>query len=659
MTSTSSAGPRAGDRLRAGIAAVAALALAAALAGCQTPGPASSAQGAAPDDVLTLEKTPADKTLVTMSVEDGMDADRLESAIERRFDAVDIVVVPNSPLQLDSEHRNLEDLVLTAFNTSSKMVLADEMIDLSGEDFVQNYYLNSLDDCSVDGRLPYLPGPSNIYGIVYDKELFEQNGWEAPRSRDEFMALCAAIEATGIRALQPALHFSDATRQFFDGFTYQDLFAGVDNHAWLQSYRAGDASLAGHIEPGLAVMQDFLDAGVLRPGDFDVRPKVRTNMLYKEHTCAMALETQMAPAYAKRYGEGQEHEVAMMPFYSGDEDSDYLLSVPNFYIGANAALDEPGNEEKRELVLGILAWMSTVEGQQAIINPETPLVSSVKGMPLGNSPFLENVAETIEKGHVVPQPFLVGTTGTELDATFRESLAAWARGELSTNDLVKACDKARDQVLANESARSLVAVGTARADFTVMETSLYLADLFRTEMGADIGLCLSNTRSCGNNVRLYAGDIMVGDDEALDGFLDICFYTNDLEENADRQLQRVEMTGRQVLDALNDPVEQAGYPNRYYVASGLTIEFAPWAGDGSRYVSVTLPDGSPLDEDAVYTVALWNGSVDPAYVGNVQETSPHKASELLIADVKAAPDGIAPFDDGRFTLNWDVCEPAA
>lgn len=623
-----------------------------ALTGCGAQQKAAGA-GTAPNEVLTLTEIPEDKMLVTVRVEDGVEDVRIKSAIETHFPEVSVVTVSNTPSVLAAGHDDLQDIILATFSGIDGSALPQKLLDLSGESFTQNYHISALGSCSVNGALPFLPGPSNVYGIVYDKELFAGNGWEVPDTLDGFIELCRTIESTGIRAVQPALHYTDATRQFFMGFNYQDLFSGVENHNWIQSYGRGEVSMAGHIASGFDRMKRLLDAGILQPEDFEIHPSSRSRSMYRDHTCAMILETQLAPVYAVQYGEGRQHEVGMMPFFSGGEGSDYLFSVPNFYIGINARLAEQGSEEKLAKALDILEWLSTVEGQEAIINPAAPTISSVKGVSLYGSGFFSDVVSTIEKGHVVEQPFWIGTRGSAVDGAFREGMMAWSKGERTAEEVMAACDEARDAVLAEDGEGPLEPVGTVERTFTVMETSLYLAELFRQEMGADIGLCLSNSRDCGNNLKLYAGEVQYGGISTLDTYLDRCFQTSDVEDgDPQRQLMRMTVTGGQLLDLLNGPPEQYHYPDNYYVAAGLKIEFAPWAGQGNRYVSVRMADGSDLDPDASYTVAFWNGSVREEQMEEPQAVSEHTAAELLYSDLKARTQ-ITPYDDGRFTLIWD------
>jgi 2',3'-cyclic-nucleotide 2'-phosphodiesterase (5'-nucleotidase family) len=74
------------------------------------------------------------------------------------------------------------------------------------------------------------------------------------------------------------------------------------------------------------------------------------------------------------------------------------------------------------------------------------------------------------------------------------------------------------------------------------------------------------------------------------------------------------MTGAQVLSILNNATGISGTGTtegeaRYYVASGLTVKFDPWAAQGSRVLSCKTPDGKDIDPEATYTVAYFYGSL--------------------------------------------------
>ena len=46
-----------------------------------------------------------------------------------------------------------------------------------------------------------LPYVANAAGVLYNKDMFEEHGWEVPETWSEFTALCEQIESEGIQPL--------------------------------------------------------------------------------------------------------------------------------------------------------------------------------------------------------------------------------------------------------------------------------------------------------------------------------------------------------------------------------------------------------------------------------------------------------------------------
>lgn len=631
-----------------------ALLAAAVLSGCAE----QRRPGTADNEVLSLTEIPADKMMLTMRISDGMNYEALEQTIETQFPNVDIVVCSNTALGQSIAQHDTEDIMLLVEGRYAAEDLAASFIDLSPESFVQNYYLSSLQQNEVDGKLYYLPGPSNIYGIVYNKDMFREHGWSVPDSLDSFLALCVEIEQTGIRAIQPSLYYKDAARQFFTGFTYSAVLGGADNAKWHSDYKAGNAVMAGHMEPAFDILDRLIEAGVVRSGDFDVLPFERSDMMYKEQSCAMILETQAAPTYAQARAGDAAPELGLFPFFSGaDEDSGYFLSVPIYSFAISKRLEEPGNEEKLATAKQILAYLSTPEGQMSTTGESVSVISSVKGVELQNNALLESAAATIEKGHVVPQPFFVNVSSIETQQVLLRDLEQYVAGEIDRSQFMADMDQSRDSALQNEKAVQTISIGTAEENFTILETSLLMAQVFQEKTGAQIGLCPSNTTKPGNNWKIYQGEIEYGRTDTIDYSLDLSFPHIEEDENKlEEKLVLTRMTGAGILQALETfYARRDSYANAYMVASGLKITFAPWAGEGQRFVSVKLADGSDLEADTLYTVAFWNGSVDPALINAVEAEYEDTAAELLKEWVAAQGGSIRP-DSKNFTLDWTITE---
>ena len=258
--------------------------------------------GAAENEILTLTPVAQDKELVTIHYEYGLDiTSEIEKAVEERFPNVDVVMVHDGAsdsialMECNLRHGTECDLIFSRSIYTRSDLAETYLLDLSGEAFINNFYLTSLSTCvSPDGGLYYLPGPANMYGVIYDKTVLEENGWAVPDSYSGFVELIRTIDNAGltvmenidgevsevpVRAIRPSIKFSDAFRSLFYPFAYRELFAGQENLEWLTAYQRGEGSMVGHMEPFIDILRRLFEDGVVRPEDWDYLPRYRLSML--------------------------------------------------------------------------------------------------------------------------------------------------------------------------------------------------------------------------------------------------------------------------------------------------------------------------------------------------------------------------------------------
>jgi hypothetical protein len=180
---------------------------------------------------------------------------------------------------------------------------------------------------------------------------------------------------------------------------------------------------------------------------------------------------------------------------------------------------------------------------------------------------------------------------------------------MSETDWLLAADSARDQWLSeSDNTSEATSYGHVETTLTRLETAYTVAEMYQELTGADIGICRAGGWSRSTNGYLYGGSITDASLECI---------TPDKEPQAEEddsnanKIVTASLTGEQILSILNDASELTDTKGlfTYYVAAGLTVEFAPWAGEGKRVQSCKLPDGSDIDPDAVYKVAYFNGSL--------------------------------------------------
>jgi ABC-type glycerol-3-phosphate transport system substrate-binding protein len=603
------------------------------------------------NDVLSMTPLSSDKMTITVRAEFGINNTAMEAALKAKFPDANIAFVFHCAKDTQYELRQslasgtAEDLVISLQMKTISDAAPDCLLDLSGDNFVSSYDGAALENAQVGGKLYYLPGPSTLYGIVYDRTMFEQNGWKIPQSYSEFLSLVKTIDDTGIRAIQPTCAFNRPAEFLLTMFNYADVFSGVENTAWLRSFQNGSASMAGHLETALDRYSELQKAGVVKATDFDVQPGDRSTMLYNEHSCAMIIDTEQAERYAKEAN--SDHEYGMMPFWSGDgENDDYLMSIPSYYIGLNKKLGEKGNEKKLALAKEILSYISTPEGQLAIAGGTLSQISNVQGTSYTESDFNAGVQSTIKKGNLAPEVDLMASgNNNAAQKALVKDLRSYLEGSVDAATVVSDVDSARDVGLATPLDRG-EKLGSAKTTFSVAETGLFIADALKQKAGADVGLCLVGTTNCGMTSRLYAGDIYTADVNTLSLSLGSAASDKD-----DKKLWLVSMTGEELKGLLEQAL--TFHPDKdvpsdpYYVASGLNIKFAPWQDE--KLLSVKLANGKDLDSKATYSVALWGWPYKTECPGTVTKEFDDSCDDILAAAVKS--DGeLSPFTDGRFTI---------
>lgn len=629
------------------------------------------------NEIITVEYLNDDRMIIVIDTQFNVTTSNIEEVVENKFPEVNVLLRLQNTVdsvyytKKSLEHDLLGDVFFcVAGFTKDEKMLTDNFIDLSDAPFINNYYQNALDGVAVNGKIYMLPGFSDIFGIVYDRTLFEKHGWERPGGRDEFIALCRSIqEEEGYQAFMPTLKYSRMAMLLSHGFHYERVIAGLENQRWLRAYRKGEASFLGHMEPMFEGMKELFDAGVLADKNFTIDPGVRSAMLYTEYTSAMTMETQNAATYAQNAGTA--HEYGMMPFWNGNsEDSDYLVSAPGFNIYANKRLEAPENAEKYQKVMEILEYFSTPEGQKALMTEESVTISNVKGTDsTSRETFMDGVSATIAKGNIFSEVrYTELSNNNEFQVAFRDALMGYLNGTMEMETAMAHCDEAM-QVLKNRAVPEEEVYGTASENFTVLETAEFVADILRKEADADVALVLAKQLTYGLTGNFYEGDIT---DTGLD-FVTLDYVSG--KEPEYNRLVTVNLTGKQLFAIMNYPyLNNAATDIRtmwleydipsYWVPSNLKIEYAPLLHENSL-ISIKNMDGSEFDLEKTYKVAIWNGCFSNlaetdyfdaetlAAMGNVTPVSEQNSKELIKAAI-IEKEKISPPDDGRFTIRWDI-----
>lgn len=625
-----------------GIGKTLCLSLAALLTACMLTGCQSGTDSlfTAQNEIYTYQKIDPNKTQLTLSTL-GNNANLIQ--ISEAFETAnpDVQIIKKDITGGNDDYRPTLDWLANGIAPDIIFINQDTLIDdemvvryfenLSANPVIENFELSALSRAAVNSNIYLLPCPSEINCITYNKTLFDQYGWKVPATFDQFVALSNQIRQDTNGAIQPwnpNAKYDSIFTIATEAFVYEALFGGLDNRGWYQDFCDGKATFAGHMEPYYAMLQTLIDNGILLEEHFSYSATTRG----KEFAAG---QIAMINGPVSHFT-SEEYEVDCIPYPGTQGEVGYLNDSFSALMGVPA---KERTDKQRDAVNRFVAFFGSVEGQQALIG-DTLMVSNVKNVPLTHGDFGVEIQKAMAQGRKFSRMDFSGVG--QRNWTFTEQALSMTLSEKTGADCIAEVD-AKPYSSSDESAAKAVhTIATVAEDFTVLEFSNYIADMYREKAGADIGLINNNIAFRGNLIRLFKGEL-------LNTYVQV-LLPRSFDNNS--ALVKASLTGRQLLDALNHPVGNNCVSDSIYAFSGLKCQIAPWNELGQKYLSVKLADGTAIDPDKLYTVAFWAGTVADEYVTEILETYEGAWVELMTAKM-IADKTLAPAKDGRVTLKWN------
>lgn len=450
----------------------------------------------------------------------------------------------------------------------------ERLADLSSYSFVNGFPNAILDQVSIDGGVYLLPLNNAMYGIYYNKTLMEEKGWEVPSNFDELEALCKKIQEEG---LIPGIVGANLTGEPFStvfNLAKTSWLTTPEGVKWEKDFLAGDATAKGAWEETMEYVQRYIDIGMLQTDPED-RNTAQLILDYLGNRKAVFCTAVLSVNITEFPETGDE--LGMMPFISEDGSKNIYMYSPSCYYGISKRLTEPGNEEKLEDAIQILSLLYSKEGQETLIDKETPCVmSALSSDVVGKDSLIYDAQQALWQGRAFPMTYARWENIlSEIGQAYKE----WFRGENGMDG--KACIDRMDELQQNYLNHSdVLDFCESTADFTLEETGILLGKALGSAAGADAvmvpfgGLHEGNVElKAGVTGKLYKGKINVE-------------VANTITPSADGKYAVMTMTGAQAKE-----LEAAGFDA---------------VGDGNPFPYLLVVRGNKeLQDDASYQVAFF------------------------------------------------------
>ncbi len=424
------------------------------LAGCaKAPAPEATE---APKETQKVEETKAEETKAEDSAEKvkiRMMYWNKEETVKPFLDLVE-AKLPNIDLEfnfvsIDSFNGTLETQLqagegpdILPSGESEAHVKAGYLVDLSNEDFIKNYSTASLDSISVDGKVYGVPGISWFEGVFYNKEIFEANGIEAPKTFDEMMEVHKKLTDLGIKPQAWGAKSWEPFAKSPLGLSIVDYLQTEEGKGFDATIRTGEGKFAGSqlkttIEKWLTYFNEGYITKDMLQVDYDTA--------LKEFATGNAAMWESGPWAVNAIKEtNPDLKFDMMPFVGTSEGNEYLIGGPGVTFGVNA------NSEHQKEAMEVIKLMATPEGQQALCAGSPGSGSFLEGANIELPEEFNGVKEVLNAGRVYC-PWFVWKGSDAYNEALGKGLQEVLQGNMTVDEVLANMDqKVQEQIMLKE-----------------------------------------------------------------------------------------------------------------------------------------------------------------------------------------------------------------
>lgn len=491
---------------------------------------------------------------------------------------------------------DIPDIYITT-QSFSKESQEKYLLDLSGYDFVNNYSNTLLDSMDVNGGIYLLPSGYQLTGIYYNKTIMEEHGWEVPKSFNELVELSDQIEAAGYKTMGNRMELDGFPFNYFFNIGNTMYFSTPEGTEWKEDFPLGKADAVGNeaLKETAEYFNKWVENGFVSAEHMSAQQ-------FLEGKCVFFLTLGMTD-YEHTTEDGMTYQFGTIPWLSEDGSNNMLTRNVSRYMGINKSLADSGNEQKLEDALKLIDYISTVEGQQALMESNGLYIHSLnEGTLPEGSPYWE-INDLVNEGRTVP---LVYVGWEDLIVPCAQDIKQLIEGKTDVDGLLQALDDTSGDVL-NSLAENRYAY--VEHTLTMEQTAKLVAVAEAKAVDADCAM-ISVNEYHGNDLYNKQG---------------LGWYLYEGSINADTinvirpravTISVLEMTGAQIKAMRDD---------------GFDLD-----GNGIPYDYLLFTKGDmELEDETVYRLAVSSGELTEEVKENAAETevSPAQAIEAYVREL--------------------------
>lgn len=263
------------------------------------------------------------------------------------------------------EHDALPDIItVRRFSLADASELKDSLVDLSSTDLAASYYQNYLQNYTYDdGTINWLPTLAEVWVIVANKTLFDENNIALPTDYASFVSACEQFEALGIQGFSTDWSYDYSVLETLQGFNV-DKLQSKDGLAWRMDYESNaTASLDDTVWPeAFSHFYDVLETtGNLGQTEEESTAIAERNFDYIQENFENGKIAMIRSSGGDivKYHEDTGGEYVLLPYFG--EDENWVLTYPYY----QAAMSSTSGVDP-ELLTEIFEFMFSQEAQDVL-----------------------------------------------------------------------------------------------------------------------------------------------------------------------------------------------------------------------------------------------------------------------------------------------------
>lgn len=320
-------------------------------------------------------------------------------------------------------------------------IKAGNVVDISDREYISEFNEAGFILCSEDEKIYGIPSYGWFSGMWYNVDILNEAQVEIPKTLDEFIAACGAIEAAGYESLGLGLADDSPTNSMLMGYLENSFYHNNDANElgtdFDKAFAYGEVTMEGNINKYVAEWCKLIEEGYINAEMLGVSNEEALNNF-------IAGKSAFFYGGPWQYSNLKESGInfGMLPGLSATGENLYMLGDPGACFGINT------NTKNMEGAEAVLEALASVEVQQAFVDANAGGFSYRSGVVADMPEEYANVKEIIEGGNIsLPwDRWAVNMPAASLNDESVAQIQGLISGDITVDDYVAALDYKADSI---------------------------------------------------------------------------------------------------------------------------------------------------------------------------------------------------------------------